>query len=77
MPIASNEIHLSVTGPADLVGVDNGDATDVGSFQSPDKKAFHGLLMAIVRTRAAQPDAITLKAEAKGLPSAQASLSSQ
>jgi beta-galactosidase len=49
------------------VAVDNGDATSLESFQSKEHNAFNGLCLVIVRTKAGQPGAIRLKAQADGL----------
>lgn len=49
VPTAMNELNVSVSGAGALVATDNGDATSFVSFQSPRKKAFNGLLLAIVK----------------------------
>ncbi|MGH7942279.1 MAG: beta-galactosidase GalB [Limisphaerales bacterium] len=67
VPQADNLIHFRLSGPGKIVATDNGDATDLTSFPSPDRKAFHGLALAIVR--GAQPGGITLEASSPGLRS--------
>jgi beta-galactosidase len=67
VPDADNLIHFGVSGPAVVASTDNGDATDFESFQSSDRKAFHGLGLAVVRTRAGETGPITIVAEADGL----------
>jgi beta-galactosidase len=64
---ADNLIHLQVSGPGRIVATDNGDATDLTSFPSPDRKAFHGLALAIVR--GSQTGGVTLEASSPGLRS--------
>ncbi len=76
-PGSNNTVHFQVSGPADIIGVDNGDATDLTSFQDPTRKAFNGLVLVILRSHKGEPGAITLTAESDGLPSAHVSLTSQ
>lgn len=66
-PRAHPEVTFSVSGPGDVVAVDDGDATSYESFQSNHHKAFNGLVLAIVRTHAGEPGAITVTAKAPGL----------
>jgi beta-galactosidase len=65
VPRSKNLIHFSVEGPGEIVATDNGDATSFESFQSPDRKAYNGLALAIVR--ATGPGKITLTAKSDGL----------
>ena len=67
-PNADNEISFSLTGPADVIATDNGDPTNLESFQSPKRKAFHGLALAIVRSQSKSGSA-KLTATAEGLSS--------
>jgi beta-galactosidase len=48
-PNASNEIVFSLTGPAVIAGVGNGDPTNHESFQGRKHRAFHGLCLAVIR----------------------------
>jgi beta-galactosidase len=66
-PRADNRIHFDVEGPGEIVATDNGDPTSFESFQSPDRKAFNGLCLVIVRGKAGQPGKITLTATSEGL----------
>ena len=68
VPQADNSIHFQVSGPGEIVATDNGDPTDLTSFPSPDRKAFHGLALAIIR--GTQSGGITLEASSPGLRSA-------
>ena len=63
--IAIGGFRCSVTGPGEIVAVDNGDATSFESFQAPERKAFNGL--ALVDVRATGPGKIILNATAEGL----------
>jgi beta-galactosidase len=49
------------------VATDNGDATSLVSFQSPERDAFNGLALVIVRAKAGQSGEIILKGKADGL----------
>jgi beta-galactosidase len=71
VPVADNQVKLGIDGPGDLVAVDNGNASDMTSFQDPAHRAFIGLVMAVVRTRAGQPGTITLHASSANLTATQ------
>ncbi|MCX6896672.1 MAG: DUF4982 domain-containing protein, partial [Verrucomicrobia bacterium] len=75
VPRSKNQIHFSVEGPGEIVATDNGDATSFESFQSPDRKAYNGLALVIVRATA--PGKITLKAHADGLKDATVRITAQ
>jgi beta-galactosidase len=66
VPIADNKVTFTLSGPAKLIGVGNGDP----SCHEPDKgnirSAFNGLAQAIVQTTSL-PGVIELKAESAGL----------
>ena len=66
VPITDNLVTFTVSGPAKLIGVGNGDPTD----QSPDKgtsrKAFSGYCMALVQTEKTA-GTITVEATSPGL----------
>jgi beta-galactosidase len=76
VPRTSNLVKFSVSGPADLVATDNGDATSLVSFQSPERAAFNGLALAIVRTRPGQGGRIVVSASGDGLAGASVTLNS-
>ena len=44
-----------------IAAVDNGDATSFEPFQAAEHKAYNGLALVIVRTRAGAPGAITVR----------------
>ncbi|MBF0779550.1 MULTISPECIES: glycoside hydrolase family 2 TIM barrel-domain containing protein [unclassified Granulicatella] len=46
---ADTAITVQVTGPAKLIGLDNGNAVDHQSYQENNRKAFNGKLVAIVK----------------------------
>lgn len=65
VPQANNLIHFQASGAGQIVATDNGDATDLTAFPSPDRKAFHGLALAIVRGFG--HGAVTVEAASPGL----------
>jgi len=67
VPRSNNHIKFSIAGPGEIVATDNGDATSFESFQSPERNAFNGLALVIVRAKAGQPGTIILKAESDGV----------
>ena len=75
VPQAKNEIKFSISGPGEIVAVDNGDATSFESFQAKERRAYNGLALVIVRATA--PGKIKLVAKAKGLSSAQTTIIGQ
>jgi beta-galactosidase len=72
VPRAHNRIRFKVDGPGEIVATDNGDPTDLESFQSHERNAFNGLCLVIVRARAGQGGTLRVTAEADGLKSGQA-----
>jgi beta-galactosidase len=75
VPQADNLIHFQISGPGQIAATDNGDATDLTSFPSPDRKAFHGLALAIVR--GTESGGVTLEASSPGLKSARVEIEVQ
>jgi beta-galactosidase len=68
-PRADNRIHFQIEGPGEIVATDNGDPTSLEPFPSPDRKAFNGLCLAIIRGKSGQPGTIHLTVSADGLKS--------
>jgi beta-galactosidase len=73
VPRANARVKFDVTGPADVIATDNGDATNLESFQSPERAAFNGLVLGIVRTRPGQPGRIVVRVTSEGLEPGMAS----
>ncbi len=74
-PNADNEIKFGVGGTAaTLAGVDNGDPTNHESFQGTQQKAFHGLALAVLKSRPDTTGSVTLIASTDGLPAAQTTI---
>jgi beta-galactosidase len=64
---ANNPVTFSVEGPGEIVATDNGDPTSFVPFQSPEREAFNGLALAIVRGVPGQPGTITIRANSGSL----------
>jgi len=67
VPRANNHIKFAVEGPGEIVATDNGDATSFESFQAPERKAYNGLALVIVRGKPGTTGEIKLTATADGL----------
>ena len=68
-PDADSELHFSLQGTAArIAGLDNGDATSHESFQGPQHRAFHGLALAVLRSRPGAVGPVALTVSADGLP---------
>lgn len=68
VPRANNHLKFSVSGPAEIVATDNGDATDLTSFQSLERKAYNGMALVVLRGAYQGTGKVVLTVEAKGLP---------
>src|SRR4030095_15108128 len=77
VPRSMNRIRFSVPGPAEIVAVDNGDATSHESFQAKERNAYNGLVLVIIRTRAGQAGQIIVRADSDGLASGLVRVSAQ
>jgi beta-galactosidase len=71
VPRSQNQIHFDINGPGEIVATDNGDATSFESFQSRERKAYNGLCLVIVRTKAGETGRIVLRATSEGLAGAE------
>jgi beta-galactosidase len=76
VPRANNTVRFTLDGPGVIVATDNGDPTSFESFQAPQRRAFNGRALVIVRTKAGEPGKLTLRAEADGLAPATCSIES-
>ena len=70
VPRSKNHIRFQIEGPGEIVATDNGDATSFESFQAPERNAFNGLVLVIVRAQPGRPGSIKLAATADGLAGA-------
>ena len=75
VPRMKNRIKFEIAGPGEIVAVDNGDATDLESFQSTNRRAYNGMALVIIRSIKGRSGKITLKASAAGLKASVVSIS--
>jgi beta-galactosidase len=66
VPTAANEIEVQLSGPARLLGVDNGNQSDTTAFSSKTRKAFEGRLLVTIRATREQ-GAVKMRVTSPGL----------
>ncbi len=66
---ACDELKFTVTGVGEFLASDNGDANDLNSFSNPNRKAFNGLALVIIKPTG-QKGKINLKVESENLETA-------
>jgi beta-galactosidase len=74
VPRSKNAIRFGIEGPGEIVATDNGDPTSFESFQAPERRAFNGLALVIVRAQAGRAGTIRLTARSEGLTAGSATL---
>jgi beta-galactosidase len=67
VPRSNPQLRFSIDGPGKIIATDNGDATSFTPFQSPDRKAFNGMALVIVRADKGVIGKITVQAQGQGL----------
>ena len=77
VPRANDHIRFKIEGPGEIVATDNGDPTSFEPFQAPERDAFSGLALVIVRTKPGQPGTIRVSAESGSLDGASLNLQSR
>jgi len=77
VPKSNNRIKFEISGPGEIVAVDNGDATDHDSFQSTNRRAYNGMALVMVRSIKGKPGTITLKASSDRLKGTNISIRSK
>ena len=77
VPRSKQLLRFEISGPGEIVATDNGDATDLTSFRSLQRKAFNGLALVIVRSKAGQSGSITVKAFSESLSAGQTIITSR
>jgi len=68
VPRSHPKLKFQVDGPGELAACDNGDPTDLTAFSSPERNAFNGLALAIVRAKPGAKGEITLRVSGEGVP---------
>src|SRR5690606_14111889 len=64
---ADSLVRFEIEHPATLVATDNGDPRDLTAFPSPERRAFSGLALAIVRAVPGQSGTVRVVARSEGL----------
>jgi beta-galactosidase len=77
VPDAENLVRFAVTGAGRIAAVDNGSAASLESFQADHRKAFSGMALLIVRSKAGEKGTIQVKAAAEGLAAASVTLAAE
>jgi len=66
VPRAKHEVEFSVAGPAQIVGVDNGDLDSEEAFVADARSAYHGTCIAVVQA-GREPGSLEIQARSDGL----------
>jgi beta-galactosidase len=77
VPRSHNLLQFSLSGPGEIVALDNGDPTSLESFQGNQRRAFNGLALVVVRSIAGELGKIVLDAQSEGLRGASVTLQSK
>ncbi len=72
VPTAQNRIKYEVvSGPGTIVATDNGDPTDLETFSNPERHAFNGLALLILKGQPGQTGDVKIRASSDGLAPAE------
>jgi beta-galactosidase len=77
VPRAKNRISFEISGPGQIIATDNGDPTNLESFQLHERATFNGLVLVIIRTQRGEPGEVRLRANAVGLKNAEVTVTSK
>lgn len=70
VPLFNELVRIELKGEGTVVATDNGNPTDLTSFQSLARKAYNGKLLVVVRGNGKPGNMVTVSVHAKGLESA-------
>ncbi len=70
---ADNQIELLIDGPGEIIGMENGNAQDIQTYNANHRKAYHGKLVAFVRSKA-EEGTINVTMKSEGLDTAHISI---
>lgn len=70
VPTAKEPLTFTVNGPAEIIGVCNGNPVDLSGFQKNTIDAFNGLAQVIVRGKRGESGPVTLTATSPGIKTA-------
>lgn len=65
VPRSKNHLKFSVTGPAEIIATDNGDATSLLPFQLSERDAYNGLALVILRSQYMKQGKVVLNVSSK------------
>jgi beta-galactosidase len=71
VPLAANQLSFSVSGPGNLIAVDNGDPVSHESYRGPTRALFNGMALALVQSTP-ESGTIRVTVQSQGLRSATA-----
>jgi beta-galactosidase len=74
IPDSTTMVHFSISGPASIIAVDNGNMRDIDPFQATQRKLYLGKTLALLRATGTSGQ-ITVTASADGVPPATLTLS--
>ncbi|WP_071797495.1 beta-galactosidase GalB [Labilibacter marinus] len=77
VPRTHNSVTYSITGPAEIIAVGNGDATNLESFQATTRKVFNGMALVVIRSLEGETGEVKLIAESEGLKKAELIISTK
>ncbi len=69
-PYAENVVEFTITGPAKIIGVDNGDPLDLSDYKTNIRKAFRGKVMLFIQS-SGEKGIISIKAGSENLVSSE------
>ncbi|GAB2467629.1 hypothetical protein GCM10011375_31240 [Hymenobacter qilianensis] len=75
-PKADNALKFELSGPGTIVGVGNANPTSIESYQRPQRNAWQGRALVIVKS-GEQAGKITLRASAEGLPAVEVTIAAE
>ncbi len=76
VPLANNPVTFELSGPAKLIGVDNGNPESHESYRGNTRALFNGMALALVQSTK-DPGSVRLVARAKGLHEATVEITTQ
>ncbi|WP_163537475.1 glycoside hydrolase family 2 TIM barrel-domain containing protein [Gracilibacillus sp. YIM 98692] len=71
--LADNRIELSVEGPGELIGMESGNVKDLQTYNSNNRKAYQGKLVAFLRSKT-EEGTISVTVKSEGLETTQLSI---
>ena len=77
VPRSHNKLKFEIEGPGEIIATGNGDATNHTSFNSKERKAFNGLCLVVIRSKAGQKGKIKLTAVSEGLKKSETIINSK